>query len=51
MLDAGALASYIGFTDDEVKQLCKKYDRDYEAVKNWYDGYMLSVNMCIIQKR
>ena len=42
MLDAGALASYIGFTDDEVKQLCKKYDRDYEAVKNWYDGYMLS---------
>ena len=32
MLDAGALASYIGFTDDEVKQLCKKYDRDYEAV-------------------
>ena len=39
MLDAGALASYIGFTDDEVKQLCKKYDRDYEAVKNWYDGY------------
>ena len=26
MLDAGALASYIGFTDDEVKQLCKKYD-------------------------
>lgn len=23
MLDAGALASYIGFTDDEVKQLCK----------------------------
>ena len=42
MLDAGSLASYIGFTDDEVKQLCKKYDRDYEAVKNWYDGYMLS---------
>lgn len=42
MLDAGALASFIGFTDDEVKQLCKKYDRDYEAVKNWYDGYMLS---------
>ena len=42
MTDMGALAEYFGFTDDEVKQLCKKYDRDYEAVKNWYDGYMLS---------
>ena len=42
MLDAGPLASYIGFTDDEVKQLCEKYDRDYKEVKSWYDGYLLS---------
>lgn len=42
MIDAGQLSSYIGFTDDEVKMLCKKYQRDYNEVKSWYDGYFLS---------
>ena len=41
MLDAGILAPYIGFTEEEVQNLCKKYDRDFEQVKRWYDGYLL----------
>lgn len=41
MLDAGAMAPYIGFTEEEVEKLCKKYHRDYEKVKCWYDGYLL----------
>ena len=41
MLSAGAFASYIGFTDDEVKALCKNYHKDFEKVKRWYDGYIL----------
>lgn len=41
MLRAGAFASYIGFTDDEVKALCKNYNKDFEKVKRWYDGYIL----------
>lgn len=41
MLDAGTLASYVGFTDDEVRGLSQKYGRDYEEIKNWYDGYTL----------
>lgn len=41
MLDAGPLASYVGFTDDEVRGLSQKYGRDYEEIKNWYDGYIL----------
>lgn len=41
MLSAGAFASYIGFTDDEVKALCKNYSKDFEKVKRWYDGYIL----------
>ena len=41
MLDAGPLASYAGFTDDEVRGLSQKYGRDYEEIKNWYDGYIL----------
>lgn len=41
MLDAGELASYIGFTEVEVKALCQKYKRDFTEVKRWYDGYQL----------
>ena len=41
MLDAQELAPYIGFTENEVKELCKKYNRDFEQVKRWYDGYLL----------
>lgn len=41
MLDAKTLAPYIGFTEDEVKELCEKYGQDYEKAKQWYDGYYL----------
>lgn len=41
MLGAGVFAPYIGFTNDEVRLLCRKYNRDYEKVKRWYDGYIL----------
>ncbi len=39
MLSAGPLAEYIGFTEEEVKLLCKQYGQDFEEVKHWYDGY------------
>lgn len=41
MLDAGRMAPYVGFTEDEVRMLCDQYGRDYEQVKSWYDGYLL----------
>lgn len=41
MLSAGALAEYIGFTENEVKDLCKSYNQDFNEVKRWYDGYQL----------
>lgn len=41
MLQAFDLAPYVGFTEDEVKELCKTYNRDFEKVKKWYDGYLL----------
>lgn len=41
MLSAGALAPYIGFTEDEVRDLCQQYGQDYEKAKYWYDGYQL----------
>ena len=42
MLDAGILAPYVGFTDDEVKQLCHQYNRDFAETKRWYNGYLLN---------
>ena len=36
------LASYTGFTEDEVRNLCVKYGRSFEKMEEWYDGYDLS---------
>lgn len=41
MLNAGALAPYFGFTEDEVLQLCDQYGKKFDKVKRWYDGYQL----------
>ncbi len=37
------LASYVGFTSEEVRELCHKYGRDYEECKVWYDGYSFPI--------
>lgn len=34
-------AEYTGFTEDEVKGLCQKYDMPFDETKRWYDGYNL----------
>jgi hypothetical protein len=36
------LAEYIGFTEDEVYNLCQEYDMDFGEAKRWYDGYSFS---------
>ena len=41
MLNARVFAKYVGFVEEEVKQLCAKYGRNFEEVKRWYDGYLL----------
>lgn len=41
MINPRGLESYIGFTEDEVKGLCIKYQRDFNEIKKWYNGYKL----------
>lgn len=41
MLNPGTFASYFGFTEDEVFQLCDQYGKEFDKVKRWYDGYQL----------
>lgn len=33
------LAEYVGFTEEEVHELCKEYHMDFKEMKRWYDGY------------
>ena len=42
MLSSKQLTPYFGFTEDEVINLCEKYDMDFESVQKWYDGYLIS---------
>lgn len=39
MTDQKALEEYTGFTEDEVRALCKKFDMDFAETGSWYDGY------------
>lgn len=39
MLNPGPLASFVGFTESEVRVLCEQYHMDMEEMKTWYDGY------------
>lgn len=37
--DPGVFAEYVGFTEDEVKDLCTEFNMDFGGMKRWYDGY------------
>ncbi|MCI8565520.1 MAG: AAA family ATPase [Lachnospiraceae bacterium] len=51
MLEPGPLASYVGFTEREVEELCRRYAIDMEEVKNWYDGYSFETEPCVYSPR
>ena len=33
------MGPYIGFTEEEVKEICKEHEVDFNQMKHWYDGY------------
>ena len=39
------MAEYFGFTEEEVKALCKKFNRDFDEIIAWYDGYLMPNNV------
>lgn len=41
MTDQDIFEEYTGFTEEEVKELCGRYDMDFSRMSNWYDGYVL----------
>ena len=41
MITSAPITEYFGFTEEEVRNLCKEYDMDYDTTKAWYDGYRI----------
>lgn len=41
MTNAKPISEFTGFTENEVQGICKQYDKDYDEMKRWYDGYCL----------
>ncbi len=41
MTDQVEFEEYTGFTEDEVRELCKRYQMDFAETGSWYDGYQL----------
>lgn len=39
MIKPRKFGPYVGFLEDEVKELCQCYDIDFKMMKRWYDGY------------
>lgn len=44
VVQPGPMAECFGFTSDEVKGLCAKYDMDYNTIAEWYDGYQIGAS-------
>lgn len=45
MLNPEPLEEYAGFTEEEVKELCKGSRLDFEELQKWYDGYFLGTDV------
>jgi len=39
MTDQFIFEEYTGFTEGEVKELCRQYNVDFSQISDWYDGY------------
>ena len=45
------MSEFFGFTEDEVKALCKRFNRDFDEIKAWYDGYLMPGNVHLYNPR
>ena len=41
MVEPRKMASYFGFTKEEVKTLAEKHHSDFDELEKWYDGYQI----------
>ena len=41
VLNPTPFSAFYGFTEAEVKEICKEHDLDFNETRRWYDGYIL----------
>ena len=41
MVSPGSVASFFGFTREEVQALAEKHQMDFDELEKWYDGYQI----------
>ncbi len=41
MFDSAEISNCFGFTEEEVRELCIRFEMDFQEAKEWYDGYHL----------
>lgn len=41
MIASYPITEFYGFTEEEVKDLCRQYDMDFDSAKVWYNGYLI----------
>ena len=51
MTNPGVLAEFVGFTEGEVEELCRRYERNLEELKEWYNGYQFDKEPSIYNPR
>ena len=39
--DAAPYSEFMGFTENETEELCKKYSLSFDEMKEWYNGYLV----------
>lgn len=51
MEDPGEFSEFTGFTEEEVEDLCQKFNMDISECRHWYDGYYFNDNIHIYNPR
>ena len=47
MVEPSRMASFFGFTKDEVRGLAERYGMDFDELEKWYDGYQMGDELSI----
>ncbi len=47
-LNPGQFTEFMGFTEEETKELCERYNMSYDECKLWYDGYQFKNGTSIL---
>ncbi len=42
---------FMGFTEEETKELCQRFNMNFEECKFWYDGYKLDENISVFSPK